>query len=104
MVFESTGAFDVSTGQVLQQLARGVAARAGGDASELHGQLLQELYSIVRTFRARTALRRRVELGENTGVAAAAVVLRAPADESWPVLYTIFWAAFWALWALGLLL
>ena len=36
----------------------------------------------VRTFRARAALRRRVELGENTGVAAAAVVLRAPADES----------------------
>ncbi|CAL1135152.1 unnamed protein product [Cladocopium goreaui] len=81
MVFESTGAFDASTGQVLQQLARAVAARAGGDASELHGQLLQELCSTVRTFRARAALRRRVELGENTGVAAAAVVLRAPADD-----------------------
>ena len=82
MVFESTGAFDTSTGQVLQQLARAVAARAGGDTSELHGQLLQELCGTVRTFRARAALRRRVELGENTGVAAAAVVLRAPADES----------------------
>ena len=67
MVFESTGAFDASTGQVLQQLARAIAARAGGDASELYGQFPQELCSTVRTFRARAALRRRVELSENTG-------------------------------------
>ena len=82
MVFESTGAFDISTGQVLQQLARAVAARAGGNTSVLHDQLLQELCSTIRTFRARAALRRRVELSENTGVAAATVVLHAPADES----------------------
>lgn len=73
VVFESTGAFDAATGHVLQQLARAVAARAGGDASELRGQLLQELCSTVRAFRARAP---------SGAWRAAAAVLRAPAEES----------------------
>ena len=83
VVLESTGAFDAASGQVFLHLARAAAACAGGDASELHGRLLQELCTTVRAFRARAALRRRVELGEESGLtrasAAAAVVLSAAA-------------------------
>ena len=86
LVFESTGAFDTDTGQVLAQLARAVAARSGEDPADLHGRLLQELCTTVRAFRARAALRRRVELGEAAGLpgaaAAAALVLRASSAGS----------------------
>lgn len=86
LVFESTGAFDTDTGQVLAQLARAVAARSGEDPADLHGRLLQELCTTARAFRARAALRRRVELGEAAGLpgaaAAAALVLRASSAGS----------------------
>ena len=63
-VAESSGAWAPEASQILLQIARSAAARAGDDAAALHSELLQELSVLLRTHRARAVLRRRAELAD----------------------------------------
>lgn len=47
---------------VLRHVAMAAAARSGEEAGGFHHRLLQELWVVIRSFRIRAALRRRVEL------------------------------------------
>ena len=51
-------------GQILLQIARRAAARAGDDAAALYNELLQELSVLLRIHRARAILRRSAELAD----------------------------------------
>ena len=62
MVVETTGHWERQASALLKQLAGAVATRSGEDAAPVHASLLQELSVVVRSFRARAALRRRCEL------------------------------------------
>ena len=64
MVVETTGHWDVGAARVLRHIANAVAARTGEMAELVHNTMLQELCVVVRSFRARAALRRRCELSE----------------------------------------
>ena len=62
MVCETTGHWETGAARVLRHVAMAAAARSGEEAGGLHHRLLQELCVVVRSFRARAALRRRAEL------------------------------------------
>ena len=62
LVVETTGHWEAGASRVLKQIAGAVAARTGTEPGPLHDSLLQELSVVVRSFRARAALRRRAEL------------------------------------------
>ena len=62
MVCETTGHWEPGAAGVLRHVAMAAAARSGEEAGGLHHRLLQELCVVVRSFRARAALRRRAEL------------------------------------------
>ena len=62
LVVEATGHWEAGASRVLKQIAGAVAARTGTEPGPLHDSLLQELSVVVRSFRARAALRRRAEL------------------------------------------
>ncbi|CAE7213826.1 ANK1 [Symbiodinium sp. CCMP2592] len=62
MVVETTGHWEAGASRTLNQIAGAVAARTGAEPGPLHDSLLQELSVVVRSFRARAALRRRAEL------------------------------------------
>ena len=64
MVVETTGHWDVGAARVLRHIATAVAARTGDLADHVHTSMLQELCVVVRSFRARAALRRRSELAD----------------------------------------
>ena len=64
MVVETTGHWDVGAARVLRHIATAVAARTGDLADHVHNSMLQELCVVVRSFRARAALRRRSELAD----------------------------------------
>ena len=64
MVVETTGTWDKGAAVVLNHIARAVAARTGEDAGAAQTALMQELSVVVRTWRARAALRRRCEATE----------------------------------------
>ena len=61
---ETTGHWDVGAARVLRHIATAVAARTGELADKVHNTMLQELCVVIRSFRARAALRRRSELSE----------------------------------------
>ena len=62
LVVETTGHWEAAAGRVLKQIAGAVAARTGSEPGPVHDALLQELSVVVRSCRARAALRRRAEL------------------------------------------
>ena len=64
MVVETTGTWEKGAAVVLNHIARAVAARTGEDAGAAQTALMQELSVVVRTWRARAALRRRCEATE----------------------------------------
>ena len=66
LVAETTAAWDPKSAAFLKRVARAVAAREGTDAAQLEGQLLQELSTTARSFRARAVLHRRAELAMST--------------------------------------
>ncbi|CAE7570527.1 unnamed protein product [Symbiodinium microadriaticum] len=61
MVVEATGAWDKGAAIVIKHVARAAAARMGLDPVQTHACFLQELCVVVRSWRARAALRRRCE-------------------------------------------
>ena len=61
LVAECTGTWDPSALKVLKHVAHAVAAKSGDEPAACYNQLLQELCTTIRSFRARAALRRRVE-------------------------------------------
>ena len=61
MVAESTGTWDEGGMAVLKHVAQAVAAQSGEDPVTCFSLLLQELGVVIRSFRARAALRRRSE-------------------------------------------
>jgi len=61
MVVETTGEWDAGASKVLKHIACAVAARTGEEADHMYGIFVQQLCIVVRSFRARAALRRRAE-------------------------------------------
>jgi hypothetical protein len=61
MVAECTGAWDAAALKVLKHLAQALATQTGEEPAVCYSTLLQELGTAIRSFRARTALRRRFE-------------------------------------------
>ena len=61
MVVETTGEWDAGASKVLKHIACAVAARTGEEADHTYGIFVQQLCVVVRSFRARAALRRRAE-------------------------------------------
>ena len=64
MVVETTGHWEAGTARVLRHIATAVAARTGDLAVHVHNAMLQEFCIIIKSFRARAALRRRSELAD----------------------------------------
>ena len=62
LYFFGTGAWDAVAAKVLKHLAYATAARSGATPGELHQSLLEELSVVVRSWRAKAALRRRFEV------------------------------------------
>ena len=62
MVVETTGAWDAAAAKVLKHLAYATAARSGTTPGELHQSLLEDLSVVVRSWRAKAALRRRFKV------------------------------------------
>ena len=62
LIAETTGAWEPEAAKVLTHISRAVATREGADPATLHGELLQELCVVARSFRARAVLHRRAEL------------------------------------------
>ena len=62
LVVETTGAWAPEAHKALNQIARSVALRRGEEASSTQARFFQEACVLVRTFRARAALRRRAAL------------------------------------------
>ena len=79
LVAETTGAWEADAAKVLTHISRAAAAREGADPAALHGELLQELCVVARSFRARAVLHRRAELAAapSTAESAAACLLAA---------------------------
>ncbi|CAE7316738.1 unnamed protein product [Symbiodinium sp. CCMP2592] len=71
LVAETTGAWEAEAAKVLTQISRAAAAREGADPAALHGELLQELCVVARSFRARAVLHRRAELAAASAPGAA---------------------------------
>jgi hypothetical protein len=61
LIAESTGTWDPSTLKILKHVAHAAAAKTGEESAVCYNQLLQELGTTIRSFRARAALRRRFE-------------------------------------------
>ena len=61
LVAECTGTWDPSALKVLKHVAHAAAAKTGEEPAVCYNQLLQELGTTIRSFRARAALRRRFE-------------------------------------------
>ena len=61
MVAETTGLWETGAARVLRHIAAAAAARSGDSADIAYSTLLQELSVVIRSFRARAALRRRSE-------------------------------------------
>ena len=80
LVAETTGAWEADAAKVLNHISWAAAAREGAPAA-LHGELLQELCVVARSFRARAVLHRRAELAAahapSTAESAAACLLAA---------------------------
>ena len=64
MVVKTTGHWDIGAARVLRHIGTAVVARTGDLADYVHNSMLQELYMVVRSFRARAALRCRSELAD----------------------------------------
>ena len=62
LVVGTTGAWAPEAQKALNQIARSVALRRGEEASSTQARFFQEACVLVRTFRARAALRRRAAL------------------------------------------
>ena len=61
LVAECTGTWDPSALKILKYVAHAAAAKTGAEPAVCYNQLLQELGTTIRSFRARAALRRRFE-------------------------------------------
>ena len=64
LVAECTGTWDPSALKVLKHVAHAAAAKTGEEPAVCYNQLLQELGTTIRSFRARAALRRPSKLLE----------------------------------------
>ena len=82
LVSESTGAWDTAASRTLRVIASAVAAREGQVGSSVYTVMLQECSVLLRSFRARAALRRRSELVtfSQHPVRASAVLLESVPD------------------------